>query len=311
MKPGTLASDLELARWLLVELLSDGTPVVGARLKQLLSRRYESYTGRRFNEAAWGYRKFSDFLSANPDLVEIRSPQEHTDVSVVLRPGVQKATAVSAARFTEDAAKPKLPGQLWQAFTNPDPGRKRFFHRRTHRIAHFVTGQDDDLNTGVERAVAGDRDYVEVEFVPGPRHLAWMKEFLDSIVIPDSQRQVFDKLVKEPYTTASNVIFTQALGPFGGGWRRFRSEKLHEVIRAWAEKNGIAVGDLVSPAGDPTEAAGEVAAQAPGLPVSKDYAELRRYLHMAVDALEGTELDKVLVPASLLQRLVATTRRGE
>ncbi len=311
----TATTSFALARNLLVDILSKQGAQVGARLKQLLSTDYEAQTGSRFYEAALGFRKFSDFLAANADILEVAPAEGRTDVSVTLR---ESAARIGApAPLLPSGRKvvglpPRVPSALWQAFTNPDTTRRRFFHRTTHRVLHFAAGQTNEANL---RAELNDPGFVEIEFIAGARQLDWMAEFLESTPVPPAQKAVLEQFAKESYTSASNQVFAQALGGFGQAWRRFRYERVNEVIRAWAEKNGISPHDLYTPEREvrlaTEEKTLEATAPAPGVLPPKDYAELRRVLHAAVDALEGSELDRVLIPASAIPRLLTASRRGE
>jgi hypothetical protein len=313
----TVSTSFALARNLLVDILNRHGAQVGARLKQLLSTDYEASTGSRFHEGALGFRKFSDFLAANNDILEVAPAEGRTDVSVTLRPaariGPPPLRAIPGAQKVGSLPQ-RLPSALWQAFTNPDPTRRRFFQRTTHRVLHFAPGQTNEANLRAEQTVASDPGFVEVEYIPGDKQLKWMAEFLESTPLPPAQKSILEQFAKEPYTSASNQVFAQALGGFGSAWRRFRYGRVNELIRAWAERNDISAQDLYAAERQVMEAAEprpvDPAPTVGGLP-PKDYAELRRVLHAAVDALEGPELDRVLIPAGAIPRLLTAYRRGE
>jgi len=167
---------LQLARAILQELLVAG-PIKGAKLKPQLVRQFELRTGMGFRGVFPDYLKFSDFLSANKDLVDVTPPQGQGDITVQL-----KGNHVAAPRITWQAGNApvsfELPRPLWQAFTNPDPDRRRFFNRETRDVVHYIEDSSEEPNPRIRTQVRDDPNFVEIEPAGAELQKEWMREFV-------------------------------------------------------------------------------------------------------------------------------------
>lgn len=305
-----MTDQLSLARELLRQLLAGG-PQKGARLKVLLAREFEKRTATTFHQAFWNFSKFSGFLAANADFLEVSAPVGPGDLTVRLRPqGTQDRLPtpppppVSPGRF--------LPPPVWNAFTNPDPRRHRFFHKVSQEIVHYLEGSQEPPNLRIAAAVAEDPNYVEITPVSAEQQAAWLKEFLASVPVPESKRSLLANLAAMPYSSAINTAFVATLGDLAESWRQFRAARVHDAVRTWAERRGVTLDQLL---GLPALAGSMIREQtAPGdlamtaSPTPASAQEMRRWLHTLVDALDAPDLAQILVPAATLLKL--STRRG-
>jgi hypothetical protein len=308
-----MSDELTLARELLRQLLALG-PQKGARLKVLLVREFERRSAATFHQAFWTFPKFSSFLAANADLVEVHAPDGPGDLTVRLRP---QATPERAATPAPQLASPGrfLPPAVWNAFTNPDPRRRRFFNRVSREVVHYLENSQEPPNPRIAALVGNDANYVEIQPASAEQQAAWLKEFLASVPVPDSKRPLLTKLAEMPYSSAINTAFGATLGDLAESWRQFRAAKVQEVVRTWAERRGVALDQLYGLAlsadtsHQPAHAQGASLVSAPLVaPTPVAASEMRRWLHTLVDALETPDLAQILVPAAILLKL--STRRG-
>jgi hypothetical protein len=157
--------------------------------------------------------------------------------------------------------------------------------------------------------VAADQDFVEIKPIPRAEHSAWMKEFVHSQQIPEATRSPLLSIAALPYTSHVNRAFGAALEKYVDAWRRFRTVRVLERVKAWAAQNNLVVPDLFR---SPLERGiKEASAQAQGVatssaPVVGVSADTKKLLHALVDALEERELPHVLIPASVLSRIAGT-----
>jgi hypothetical protein len=132
-------------------------------------------------------------------------------------------------------------GEIWQAFTNPDPTRLRYLNKRTFVVRHFLRGEDSAHAKEVE---AAPDDFVEIASITGEDQLRWMREFIDRKGIEQPQRAVLEAIMAKPYTSGLNAAFTGALRELGKEWSQYRVSHVIEKIAAWAEGHGISAGHL-------------------------------------------------------------------
>jgi hypothetical protein len=293
-----MEASLDLARQLLRSLLSSG-PKYGAGLKIQLAREFERLSGVPFRSIERQFPKFSAFLAANSDLVEVVRPDSVGDVTVHLK----------AAPHADDGTRlSRLPTDLWHAFSNPDQRRRRYLNRATGRVVHFLPESEDDLDRRLAAEVSGDKNYVEVAYPTAFRQSSWMHEFLGSTNIPDQIRATCTHLANVPYSSSVNTAFTIALREYGTTYRHFRFSRVMEAVKEWAERHGV---DLVLDMF--TAATSEIrppAATAPTTlipgPVADEHApasDARKQLHALIDLLDEQELSHVLIPLSSISRL--------
>lgn len=225
---------------LILQLLSERSPEFGARLKQRLDALLARKGLGRFDQRAYGYQKFSSFLSsALGDKVLIEQPSGAGDMRIILRKTSQgTSTFASPSQFPEHAAV--IRSEVWQAFTNPDSKRKRFFDKETKSIRHFVIEEPLFGATAHEP----DANRIEIQRISPETQKAWMRSFLDSLRMPADEITPLEALITQNYTSALNAAFTRALGDNSSSWRSFRTHRVIMTIRAWASSNGVDFNDL-------------------------------------------------------------------
>ena len=232
--------DHAAVRAILFQLLSSKEPELGARLKQRIAGACLRDGLGRFDEKALGFKRFSDYLkNVHGDVVEISRSSDQADIFVSLRIASGDASTPFGSISTPT---PVVRSDVWTAFANPDPSRKRFLHKGSAAILHFIDGDGSSEQNEVEGASS---DYIEIHPIPGPTQAVWMREFLSSVVIDDNERAPIDSIVSGTYSSASNAAFTRLLAERGAAWRLFRTSKVVEFIRTWAEQNSISMSRLL------------------------------------------------------------------
>ncbi len=236
---------------LILQLLNNTSPEFGARLKQRLNKLLIKNGRCPFDERGYGYKRFSDFLqNVLGNKISIERPKETGDILVSLR---HPKTIYSSSGIYSPSASPRKEEQspvirsdVWQAFTNPDPERKRFFHKETHAIRHFLREESSPSREVIEHDPS---QFIEIDLISGQVQMEWMRDFLDLLRMPSNQRPPLDALIAEPYSSRVNVAFTRALGEHGDSWRRHRIKKITSLIQRWAKQNDVLFNDLCVPEG--------------------------------------------------------------
>jgi hypothetical protein len=281
-------SDSQLIHELIDQILLVRSPEFGARLKQRLNEVLTKRGEDRFNERALGFRKFSDFLESQPLRWTIERSQTGGDISVSLRSApAAKLGPVSTITAPTNAAT--FRNDVWQAFVNPDPKRKRFLSRNDLTVKHFVVG---DLDSPALHLInASPQKFAEINPVDGTSQTTWMKEFLGSLPLQLRDRAPIEAMIGVEYTSSINVAFTRALGSHGDAWRRYRTDRIAALIDQWAEKAGLSPASLRKPAdlaqtGDPTS-------QPPKTP------DVRTKIHKLMELVSEDDLERLILPALL------------
>lgn len=231
--------ELQLITRIVIELVSNSSGELSARLKQRLNATLKSQGQPVLDERKYGCRKFADFLKGPlGDYVKLAWPEGSGDVRVTLKHDVAPVRHKPANRESRaKVARPTaLRSDVWQAFTNPDITRKRFYNLITNRVIHFVEGVDHDYHRLVDSKPA---DYVEIVQIPVEAHRAWMREFLELAGVTPGERVPLLALVDSTYSSDVNAAFTKALGHRELEWRQLRTLKISEKIRAWAVEHNI------------------------------------------------------------------------
>lgn len=234
---------LKVASQLILQLLSNRSPELGARLKQQLNAELVRRGLSPFNEKVYGHKKFADFVrSTLSDSVSIERPEGAGDIQISLRHiAVSQLPLGGGVEPSGAIQSPIIRSDVWQAFTNPDPKRKRYFQKRTRAIRHFVTGEPSVTQEEIER---NSEQFVEIEFISGQIQLNWMHSFLDSLRLPLEQRSSLDALIEKDYSSTLNSTFTRALGCNGDSWRRYRTNNVVGVVGDWCQRHGVHFDDL-------------------------------------------------------------------
>lgn len=218
---------------LLTQLLSEKSPEFGARLKQRLNA---SLAGRGlgyFDEKAYGYKKFSDFLTrAHGEVVSVERPEVSGDILVFLRhhPVEKSEPATSVGQ------QPRILNDIWQAFSNPDPQRKRYLNKATMLVSHFLLGEASVVKTEIEQ---NPEQFVEIEPINSQTQIGWMRGFLETIRIASSEKSALEALINEPYSSGVNATFSRALGVHGAAWRSFRTSQVVSRMKSWASEHKV------------------------------------------------------------------------
>lgn len=294
----------QIARQVLVEILKENGPQLGAKLKVRLM----TALGRRLGlpTDAWHalVPKLTHFLAANSDLVNVSRPLGPGDIWVSLRdtPGSQPR---AEAEFTKVWYRP----DVWTAFVNPDPTRRRFFHRQQHEVVHFSTQLSAPPNPQLAERVAGDPQFVEIQFASAQEQQNWLREFLDTApLISESQNRVARHFVEMPFDSSINAAFAASLGPHADAWRRFRAKQVDNVAVAWAQRHQIDLETLKRfPApGEPVAhtTLETVLPSLPDPPASEGGIETRLTLLRCMESLDDAELRQVLIPLSAVERIL-------
>ncbi len=298
---------ISLVREILRQLLVQ--PQKGSRLRPLLEREFEKRTGISFRAAFWSFPKFLTFLEANSDILDIVKPNGPGDITVQLRQDVPSAPVsalpppTSLARF--------LPSSVWNAFTNPDLRRRRFFSRLSGEIVHYIEGSQTAHHLTIASVVANDSNYVEITPVSAEQQSGWLKEFLASVRVPESKQELLNILAETPYSSAVNTAFIATLEDLGEEWRQFRASRVHEAVRAWAESQNIPLDQVLRL---PSHAIHGTVDQhghgslSPASQESSSINDLRLWLHALIDKLDSTDASQILLPASTLFKLTGGRR---
>lgn len=231
--------ELQLITRIIIELISNSSGELSARLKQRLNATLISQGHPSLDEKKYGCRKFADFLKGPlGEYVRLEWPEGSGDVRVTLKRDVAPTRQKLVSR--ESRAKVDRPTALrsdvWQAFTNPDTSRKRFYNLVTNRVIHFVEGVDHDYHLLVDSKPA---DFVEIIQIPVDAHRAWMREFLELAAVTPGELVPLQALVNSTYSSDVNAAFTKALGDRELQWRQMRTLKISERIQAWAVEHNI------------------------------------------------------------------------
>ncbi len=210
-----------------------------ARLKQRLNLSLVREGYAPFNVRDFGCRKFAEFLRVRlSDRVLLEWPVSTGDVRVSLR--------ASSAPQPQSSPPPReqpssIRTDVWQAFTNPDIKRKRYFNRLDHRILHFVESAPDQYFT---KWRDNPQDYVEIDVLTSDIQVGWMRGFVELLGEGELDVEKVEALLASPYSTGVNTAFTKMLGARAEEWRKIRTHKISEHILSWGTQNNIHLHDL-------------------------------------------------------------------
>lgn len=273
----------QLARKLIRQLLASG-PMKGATLKLRMLAAFEAEAQTSFDAAFRIYPKFASFLAANDDLVEITRPPATLpgDITVCLR---QASDAVGPAGddfAPKDVSDFAMPREIWQAFTNPDVHRRRYFQKSTGSVVHF-------LDSALPPTVLDPDDWVRITPIPPDAQSGWMYRFVETNFASSAKQVELRQVASLPYTSALNHTFASILGAHAAAWKRYRASRVVAAVRKWAEDNGISI-----------EAVAKTASRAPVLEPEAPRDALRAVLLEVIKSASADELRLIQMPASLL-----------
>ena len=297
----------QAARQILVDILKENGPQLGAKLKVRLT----TALGQRLGLPADTWHallpKLSHFLAANSDLVDVSRPEGPGDIRVSLRDYSASSTSPIEAQSTKVWYRP----DVWTAFVNPDPNRRRFFHRQRKEIVHFSPQSTVPPNPQLADRVGKDPQFIEIQFAQAEAQQNWLREFLDTTpLISEAHKRVARHFVEVPFDSSINAAFAASLGPHGDAWRRFRAKKVDDFVTAWATTNAVDVEGLkrFPQAGELTEPPTPVAQ----LPSSLELpaviplvgGDSRATLAALIQSLRRYRTPASLVPLSAVERLL-------
>lgn len=282
-------------RPLLQQLLVGREPELGARLKQRLNALLSEKRLPRFDEKLFGYRKFHSFLEQTQgDWLRVTKPEGAGDIHVAAK--MAKPTPSGAGRAAGASTQP-IRSDVWQAFTNPDAARRRYYQPSTGLIVHYLQSEQSPRRAEIEGSAGA---YQEIRPIGGALQQQWMREFLDSIPITGSERAPYEALLAEPYSSALNATFTRALGDHANAWREFRTSRVINAIWAWASEVGVPAERLrVTPK--------EVRFSERAEPVFDAVASSRVQASKLLDLIADEDIRRVVIPI-LLSTLMVKNR---
>lgn len=292
--------DLNLTKQLLIRLLSSSSsPELGARLKQRLNAAFIANGFGPFDEGAFGYQRFKDFLSQGlQDILIVTRENESTDILVSLKtsphstPGGQVTAATPSVGL-----QPVIRSDVWQAFSNPDIERKRFLNNKTLAVIHFrnKAGTPELLKREVE---SSPDNFIEIKPIAADLQFKWMTEFLDSLRLSPNEKTSLETLTKEPYSSALNATFTRALGDHGVAWRNFRTKQVVSHIESWCKQQSISFWDLC------VQARHQGFPSAPVVPATAPPLSARQHAMKLLDLLTDEDISRLVIPTLLSTILV-------
>lgn len=235
--------ELAHVKQLIIHLLSTGSFEYGARLKQRLNISLEAQGRPAFDQRKYDSKKFSQFLIAQlADRLALERPDASGDIRVSLKHPVPRTHAAGATPASKHETTATIRSDIWQAFTNPDQQRKRFFHRATGDVVHFIEGAQSEFELAVQ---ATPQHFAEIDFISAQTHKEWMSEFVEWLNLPAPERAPLDGLIAMEYSSSVNAAFTKALGEREQEWRKIRTLKVTERIKAWATQHHVKHDDLM------------------------------------------------------------------
>lgn len=286
-----LDMDVSQVSQLLKQLLEAHSPEVGARLKQRLNALLVGQGLGPFDERAFGFRKFGDFLQKTQTEILKVDRTESTDIIVSLVGA--SASPVQIMRPAVETDQAAIRSDVWQAFTNHNIQRKRFLNKETFAVKHFI--ENDQSSASHE--VAENRDkFIEIQPIPGNEQLDWMREYLSTVPLQAADKTPLEAMTEQPYTSSLNSAFTRALGEKGEGWRHFRTHRVTEAIERWASLHGVSLDYLRKPA---------VQTHADGKAVPKESARARAL--KLLQLISEEDIAKVVMPVLVTTVLIRTS----
>lgn len=259
-------------------------PILGAVLKQRINAALVAQGRSGLDERKLGFKKFSDLLLSQHSWLDVVLPTGPGDVKVSLKESPQLAPADLGGQPLA------IRSDIWQAFTNPDLQRERFFKRQSKSIFHFKRSEEAN-----SPAVDGNPDLIPIQPIPGSTHLGWMRKYLESSKLPLAERASVEAMLSEEYTSSLNLTFTRALGSNALKWRQYRTSCITEFIMDWALSNGLTETDLEKPP--------KTEALAAALPAASHLSP-RAKIEKLLDLLSDDDLNQVVLPILLSTILV-------
>lgn len=298
--------ELQYLHTAILELLSDRPSEVGARLKQRLNRTLLNAGLPAFDEKQFGFRKFSEFLVAEfGDYLMVEKPPEGGDIQITLKhqPAASPSFPPSQHDTSHAVADKPLPvrlirGDVWQAFTHLNEHRKRYLDRVSGKVLHFL----DTDSANVALVAEAPERFVEIPRIDAQTQLSWMQQFLAISSFPEAEATSLSQLLEQPYSSQLSVLFGRALGERQFEWKRYRAERVTEVVQRWAGEHRVALSPLFTFQFDRPAEPPETAASTPSGQLSP-----REQAQKLLGMMTEQEIVSIAIPA-LLGCVLANSR---
>lgn len=279
---------LHIARTLMSELLASG-PMKAAALKIRMLKDFEARADEPFDVAFHKYSKFSAFLVANSDMLEVNRPLPGTgnDILVGLRAGGGDSSSsplkgsVKATGAMWRRPEVYLPDQLWRAFTTS-----------LTESAHVFSRDSSELNVVDKSAVSTlGRAWVEIEPVTSADQLRWIAQFADNDQLPAELRSNLRRIAGESGHSGgqTNYRVDREAGDYKELWRNFRANSVFAHVERWCSKSDVDPCKLFLPVSTKSQGSLQTPAEA-----------LRNALIHAISSASHDELRQIQIPSTLL-----------
>lgn len=218
----------------LSEILAAQSPQFAARLKQRLTATLQAKDEPAFDERKFGFKGFRDFLERGTQGLFLVEPST-VGSDVMVTPVGAKNHSIPTAPFAVGTSH-SIRNDVWQAFTNPDPARLRFWGRHSFQVRHYLRGEDSPHSREV---LDSPEAFIEIAPITAETQVSWMQQFTDQQTIPEERRKVIESILTKTYSSGINAAFTGALGELGSQWRQQRIRHVLLAIHAWADTHGV------------------------------------------------------------------------
>lgn len=279
----------ETFRRLLTTILVAGVPEPAARLKQRLAAACKEQGLPPFDHKTAGYKRFKDYLLRHSDLIAL-SESVGGDMVVSLREGASGSTTSAAV-----APPIAIRGDVWLAFANPDEHRLRYLDRTSGRVIHFPAGAPEQAKA------SEDKNLIQILPASGATQSAWMKDFLGQTSSAELSELPLSSFVETEYRSSINAAFTRALGRHAGDWRAYRTARMVEYIKTWADQTSIPLSSLKANADPRGEAGGTEGQPSRGMSVRERAIRL-------IEGLTDEELHCTAIPILLATLMVKSQK---
>jgi len=278
---------LQIARTLMSELLASG-PMKAATLKIRMLKDFEERADEPFDLAFRKYPKFSAFLVANSDLLEVNRPAPGTgnDILVELRAGCSDASSSPVKSSSKSTGsmwrRPEvfLPDHLWKAFTTSMSDSANVFNRDSSELK--VVGKSAVSTLG--------RSWLEIEPVTSADQLSWIAQFADNDQLPAGLRSNLRRIAGEScHSGQTNYRVDREAGDYKELWRNFRANSVFAHVQRWCDKWDVDPSKLLVPVSAKPQSSLQSPAEA-----------LRNALIHAISSASHDELRQIQIPSTLL-----------
>lgn len=232
--------ELELVTQHIERILSEKPYELCARLKQRLNFALHRAGYEAFDEGKLGYKKFSGFLVGElSDKLRVERPDGASgDLKISLKctelPLATKASGLNSTRARSSGIRP----DIFLAFINPDPSRRRFWDRDSGKVLHFEDGANDKYAQIME---SRPDDFIEIDWIPAQEQVGWMRAFVE--LLPPEEQAAVEPLLAGAFTGGMNAAFTNALGAKASDWRQIRMFNISAHITAWEVKHDVKLAE--------------------------------------------------------------------